>query len=273
MEVILRLPRQLTLRRIVDLPLAASENLREVIGFEIDRHTPFTAEEVYFDYRLVAKDPKNKRLTVDLAVVTRDLADAAIGRLRAWGIKPDRLDIEGGELNDAMDFNLLPADSTRIEDRRRLTLTVAAAVAACGLLAVAIYLPLQKTRGYLAEAQSRLQATRAEADQTKQLSDQVERMLERGQFVVRQKRQRPTVAELLNLITDLLTDDTWIIQMAWTGEHMTLAGYSSSTTSLIALLEAAELLSEVRFNSPVTVDQRIGLERFNLSTRVLMKEE
>jgi hypothetical protein len=28
----------------------------------------------------------------------------------------------------------------------------------------------------------------------------------------------------------------------------------------------------VRFNSPVTVDQRIGLERFNLSAKVLRRE-
>ncbi len=50
-EVVLKMPRDKVLRRLVDLPAAAAENLREVLGFEMDRHTPFNADEVYFDYR------------------------------------------------------------------------------------------------------------------------------------------------------------------------------------------------------------------------------
>ncbi len=40
-EVVLCLPRRSVLRRQVELPLAALENLREVLAFEKDRHTHF----------------------------------------------------------------------------------------------------------------------------------------------------------------------------------------------------------------------------------------
>ena len=89
---------------------------------------------------------------------------------------------------------------------------------------------------------------------------------------IQQKDRDPVVAELLAEITRLLPDDTWIIQMGWHGDRLTLAGYSGSSSALIALLEESDLLSNVRFNSPVTVDRRLELERFNLSAKVNEKE-
>src|SRR5215470_12583951 len=55
-EAAIELPAERILRRTIDLPLAAAENLREVLGFEMDRHTPFRAEDVAFDYRIAAGD-------------------------------------------------------------------------------------------------------------------------------------------------------------------------------------------------------------------------
>ncbi len=272
-DIILRLPRKATLRRVVDLPLAASENLREVIGFEIDRHTPFKANEVYFDYELLNRDTANNRLTIDLVVVTRALADAAISQLRTWGLDPDRVDIAGGEASEAVDVNLLPMSSDQSDRRRRLGFTAVAALGLCILGITAIYLPLQQKQALVAETEVRLQNARAEAAETKELSERVEQHMSSGAFVVQRKRQRPSVAEVWSLISDLLPDNTWVIQLSWTGERLTVAGYSASSSSLIALLEEAALFSEVRFNSPVTIDQRIGLERFNLSAKVLRRED
>jgi len=268
-DIVLRLPRQAALRRMVDLPLAAMENLREVIGFEIDRHTPFKAGEVYFDYGLRAKDTANNRLTVDLVVVTRGPADAAISQLRAWDLDPDRLDVEGSE---ATEVNLLPLASHRGGAGHRRWLVAAAAAGLCVLAGIAVYLPLHQKQKLAAEARAEMQVALAEADQSKELSERVEQFKANGVFVVRQKQQRPSVSEVLSLLTDVLPDDTWVIQLSWIGERLTVAGYSASSSSLIAALEDAALFSEVRFNSPVTVDQRVGLERFNLSAKVLRRE-
>lgn len=271
-EVVIRLPRSSTLRRQVELPLAALENLREVIAIEMDRHTPFKAEEVYFDYRLLSKDTANKRLIVDLVVATRTLTDRVLDRLRSWDIDPDRIDVEGGEADDGARFNLL-SSLDRARGWRGQKLTVAAAIAVCVLLTIAIYLPVQQKQDRLSQFESQLAIAKAEAANTKELSEKIEALLDRSEFVVREKLQRPPVAELLTEITIVVPDDTWIIQFRWRGDQLTLAGYSASPSSLIALLEQSELLSEVQFNSPVTVDQRIGLERFNLSAKVLKKEE
>jgi general secretion pathway protein L len=272
-EVVLCLPRRSILRRRVDLPLAALENLREVLAFEMDRHTPFKADEVYFDYHLLSTDRASMRLNVDLAVVTRARADEAVQRLRDWSLDPNRLEIDGGLEGQSTQFNLLPASMTRANGGHFQRLTAVGAVIACLLLAVAVYVPINQKQDTLELVEARLSTARAEAAEANALSEQVPELLKRGQFVVERKNNRPAVAELLNEVTEILPDDTWLIQYGWKGDRLVLSGYSASPSKLIGLLERSELLREVRFSSPVTVDQRIGLERFNISATVLGTDE
>ena len=272
-EVVLCLPRRGILRRQVELPLAALENLREVLAFEMDRHTPFEANEVYFDYHLLSTDRAAMRLNVDLAVVTRARADEAVQRLRDWSLDPDRVEIAGGLEGQSTQFNLLPASMLRANRGHFQRLTGVGVAAACVLLAVAVYVPINQKQETLKLVEARLSTVRAEAAEANALSEQVTALLKRGQFVVERKNKRSTVAELLMEVTEILPDDTWLIQFGWRGDRLVLSGYSASPSTLIGLLEQSELLREVRFSSPVTVDQRIGLERFNLSARVLGTDE
>ena len=266
--VSLELPPDKILRRIVELPSAAAENLREVLAFEMDRHTPFKVAEVYFDYRLVATDRRQKRIRVDLVVASKAVVDRELAILRAWDLDPDRIGPTGDDGADNNRFNLLPASAARDEGAVSRWLSAGFAVAACLLLAVAVYLPLSKKQEVLAVSQARLAEARAEAVAADALKQRVGEMAARGRFVVEQKRSKPTVTELLAEVTRLLPDHTWIMQFVWRDDGLRLSGYSAKPSSLIGLLEQSELLAEVKFNSPVTMDSRVGLERFNVSAKV-----
>src|SRR5580765_4978568 len=63
------IPLRRTLRRELTLPAAAEDKLRQVLAFEMDRQTPFKADQVYFDYRVVQRDAVAKNLKVELHVV------------------------------------------------------------------------------------------------------------------------------------------------------------------------------------------------------------
>ena len=52
-------------------------------------------------------------------------------------------------------------------------------------------------------------------------------------------------------------------------DQLTLSGFSAKASALIELLERSDLLTDVRFRSPVNLDPRIQLERFNLSAAVV----
>jgi general secretion pathway protein L len=268
-EVVLRLPRENLLRRSVDLPAQAAENLREVVGFELDRHTPFKGDEVYFDYRVEGTDAKLNRLKIDLVVVPRPVVDQAVKLLQSWGLTPDKITVTDESKNGESSFDLLPDLRVRGGGSPRRWFTGGLAVVVCVLLVAAIYVPLERKEAGLAETREELEIVRAQAMVVDELRKRVEKMVKRGTFVVDRKRSTPTATELLQEVTRILPDNTWVLKFAWRNDKLILSGYSSKPSSLIGLLEESALLSEVRFTSPVTLDQKVGLERFNISAAII----
>ena len=88
-RLLVRLPAQQALRQTVELPLAAEENLREVLRFEMARLTPFTAEQVYFGARVLRRDAAARSLAVDLAVARRAPVDRLRERAAALGLRAE----------------------------------------------------------------------------------------------------------------------------------------------------------------------------------------
>src|SRR5215475_4515960 len=139
-DVVLCLPHDQALRRRIDLPLAAAENLREVVSFEMERHTSFRAEEVYFDFRLAGIDQETKRLSVNLVAAPRAVVDPAVRLLKDWNLPPDRIaTVDSG---DCIDYstNLMPTKGDGGHRRVPRKFVGALALAACGLAGVAVYL-------------------------------------------------------------------------------------------------------------------------------------
>ena len=67
--VVLRLDPALAIVQPVELPLVAEENLGQVLAYQMDRETPFTADRVYFDYRVVDRDRPAQLLGAELVVI------------------------------------------------------------------------------------------------------------------------------------------------------------------------------------------------------------
>jgi general secretion pathway protein L len=166
-------------------------------------------------------------------------------------------------------FNLLPDSVTRARAGLGGRLAMALLVVALLLSAAALYLPLERERTLLAATEAELAKVRGEALVVDGLKTQIEEMLQRGSFVVERKRGEYGAIELLDELTRLLPDHTWVLKFGLRDGRLSLSGYSAKPSSLIGLLEASELLTQVRFKSPVTMDQKIGLERFNLGATLI----
>jgi general secretion pathway protein L len=265
-EVVIELPAERVLRRVVDLPIAAAENLREVLAFEMDRHTPFRAEEVAFDYRIVGTDPATKRVAVDLAVVPTALVEQAAAAVASFGLAAERIAI-AGEAGEPSAMNLMPP-AARAEGGFGRKLSLALASAAVVLAIAAAYLPLYEEQNVLAAYETRLAQSRAAAAEADKLKKQVAAALERARFLVDRRISTPTTLALLKELTDRLPDDAWLVDLRLHGDQISLSGFSPAAASLIAVLDASHMISQTRFASPVIADPRAGLERFNLSAVV-----
>ena len=74
-DIFLGIPRNLAIMRYVELPLAVKENLRETLGYEMEKYTPFSANEIYYDYQVIEEDRGTNRLRALLTVVKKDAAE------------------------------------------------------------------------------------------------------------------------------------------------------------------------------------------------------
>jgi general secretion pathway protein L len=266
-EVVIGLPRESSLRRFVDLPSPALENLREVLTFEMDRHTPFRSDEVYFDCRVASHDTQNKRIKVDLVVVAKDLADRAIGLATGWGLEPDRLALAGAP-EEEESFNLLPAKAGGGKRGMSFGISGILLLAPLAALGLAVHLPLKQRQAMLEEGEVQLQQVRQEANDSDKLNKQFDAITQRSRFVQQKKSTEFTITELLDEVTRILPDDTWLLHFVRKGQQIGISGYSEKPSALIGLLEESEMLSKVNFRSPVTADPKVGRDRFNISASV-----
>ena len=268
LDVVLRLPASTALRKTLSLPLAAEENLRQVLTFEMDRHTPFSADEVYFDYRVRTRDAETGRMEVELVTVPRKVMDERCERAAAWGVVPDVVDI-GGEDRGGEDasegINLLPADDGVNGGRRVGGLSLFLAAVAAALVAVAVYLPLEAQQREMQAFSAALTKAKAEAGAAMDLRREIDRLVEESQFLVTRKQKSVKATEVLDELTSILPDGTWLRQFKIKDRELRISGFSQAASNLIGLIEQSAMFENARFTSPVTQDRREGLERFNIA--------
>lgn len=264
-EVVLVLPRAKALRKVIELPAAAAENLKEVISFELDRHTPFQAADVYFDGRIMGASARPGRLDVDLAVAPKGSVEPALVTLRELGIPPDRLIVQGDE-DEAM--NLMPASAGAVARSLSGRLSFGLGAVAIALLLLTAFLPLWRMQDRLRAIEDQVTRARLAAVEADTLRKQIDATLRLNEFLTKRKNERPTVTELLDEVTRLLPDNTWLAQLTLRDRTLALTGTSARAAALIAELEKSRLLSGVSFSAPVTQDPRQAGERFNLSATV-----
>ena len=264
-RIAVRLPAEKGLRKTLVLPLAAESDLRQALRYQIDRQTPFTQDEIYFDYEEGVRDAESERLTVDLTVVPKTVVDSAVDYAAAWGLTPDIVDVAYGEGGAPPRLNLIQdarrADAGQGWRRFNLMLAFLALV----LFGAAIYLPLER---YRIEADSRaaqVTAARQEAGAVMDLSEEMDRLEKEGNFLIDRKRAAPPTLRILDELTRLVPDDTWVSEVEIKENGVKVSGYSAAASRLIALIDASPIFQTPGFRSPVTQDSRTGLERFSLS--------
>ncbi len=263
-ELTLRLPPAQALCRPVNLPLAAEENLREVVGFRMDQETPFKADRIYFDYRVVQRDFVGKRIALEIVAVPRAAADPYLERLQALGIVPDALDIEGA----GGGVNLLPPERRRVRESGIGRLDAILATLGGLLLAGAIAIPLWRDHQTLTRLQALSSEVKKKADAVKKLEHKFELLTTTSRFLIEKKKTSPVTVAVLAELTRLLPDDAWLYQFELNGKEVLIQGEASASSAIIGLIEASPLFRNVTFRSPVTQNRVTGGERFNLAAEV-----
>ena len=263
-RLVLRVPADQALIRTLSLPLAAEKNLRQVMGFEMDRLTPFAVAQVYYDVILLERQAEQRRLRVELTALPRTDIDPVLTQLRQQGLPPDVLDVAGRR----PELNLLPLEQRprRGVWAKRVRRTIIVAVAL--LVGAAALLPIWQQRQLAIEAMAKVTQIQKSASQTLALRDQLDQVLVTSRMLAQKKQTIPARVDLLRELTMILPDDTWVERLQINGDTVQIIGQSAKASALIGLIEASPLLRSAAFMSPVTTDPRTNKERFVLGARI-----
>jgi len=253
-------------RRTIVLPMAAEANLARLMPNEIDRQTPFPADQVYFDYRVAARDEQAKQIAVQLFITKRSIVDELRRGAARSGHRIEAVTNANSD-GEAPPLDLLRWSAAGASRPMLFWLNSGLATAA-GVLAVAcVTTGLQKLDDEIDRLNGQIARARTQAQQAEALRREVVRLTETSTFVAR-RRAGPTPLAVLQEATDILPDNAWTYEFHLTGQTLRLAGYAHDAPGLIALFEKSALLSNAQFRAPVSRVASRGVDRFDLSVDV-----
>lgn len=271
-KITLLLPEKLLLKKMIHFPAATLSNLREALGFELNRKTPFTVEQAYFDYLITEHDKTSNKLLIELIVVPRQYVDPLLEQLDEWNVALDSIKPDYDKLYEST-INLLPSEQRAETNNQRDHSTLVLASCAFILFLSVLYLPLIQQSRQLASLEDDIRVNRKIATQLQRLKDEKQKIIEQISFLNNKNINTISSILLLNEITNIIPDDTWLTRLVIKNNELQLQGESSNASSLIQIIESSNMFRQAQFRSPVTQNSNTGKDKFHLSAKLVNEGE
>ncbi len=263
----LLLPASSCLRRRLVLPAAAADRLRDVVGFEVDRQTPFDLADVAYDARLLGRRERDGQLEVELVVVPRKALAPQLDALGALAEGLAGIDV-AGEDGQPIGVNLLSPDQRRQQrDPWRVWNWGLAtlAVLATGLM---LWQVLQNRRAAAEAFEARIAEQAAAGRQAAEKRQRLVSLIEGQAFLDATRAKRPTSVEVIDELTRRLPDNTYLEKLSLEDQRMMLIGLSSEAPALISRLQGAPYWRSPALAGALQPDPTSGRDRFTLTAEL-----
>jgi general secretion pathway protein L len=281
-QVALVLPKEWTLRRTASFPLAVEENLRQVVGFELDRLTPFKAEQVYFDAVVTGRDYTEGTLSVDLAVAPKAKCDKVLAKLReanvpVAAIVPSALSHsdKATSASTNVQFNMLPTDARPKPAGAVLSVVNAAlllVLIAIGLAAVAF--PIWQKRQQAILLDPLLTRAQRGAAEAVSLSEELEAKVAEHNFSINRKATQLSTSAIVSELSNILpVPNTWVQQLDIKNQAksrtLQVQGDSTQGGKVQEIIEQSGWVQNTSIKSPIRAIP--GTDRFQYNIEAEIK--
>lgn len=260
-ERVLLLPREQLLITHVRLPAAAAHDLRAVLAFEMDKYTPFSADQVYFAVQ-PNESPDRAMLDLNWVIVLRGRLDGLLAEVAGVFDRVDGLDAN----NQPMNINLAPAQVLRPVRKSWRGVNPGLAVLAICLSVLAIHLWGVRREANLIAVQAQVTALQQQLRQLQTANRQAEQQQQSGLSIEVRKSQTPRLGALLSGLSDCIGNDTWLAQLEiGTSGRIGLNGQSRQASDLINSLKGCSGVSSAQFQGAIETDPATSREIFYIS--------
>ncbi|WP_024646567.1 type II secretion system protein GspL [Pseudomonas syringae] len=258
---VLLLPVSAVLVQTLQLPAAAARNLSTVVGYELDRFTPFDAGQLYFVARQDSRSASF--LQVTLVAILRERLDTILSECADHGLRPDVVDV--GSEGQRMGIDLLPMPARPQQSRSGHRLQRGLIWLCAGLLLGAMLLWLNERQSLLEEMQASVQEQKAQVGEIQQLRQQLTNTRGAANYLLRRKAEQPPLSALLSELTACLPSDTWIEHLEISDSaDVAFSGQSGKASALIGRVKECRSLDNAQFQGVIQPDTKTGKDQYSL---------
>ncbi|MCB8883160.1 PilN domain-containing protein [Acidisoma cellulosilytica] len=248
LDLLIRLPAKHLLEHRFPIPLAAERDAANFLRYEIDRVTPFNADELFWTFETEGRDRVNGRLFIRLSMLPRTELAVPIAWLTAAGLSP----IAIAMVLEDEDPRYLPLAGTAIARRkmRRSVVGLAAACAVMGLMAVALPFVVQQAR---LEGQARQSAVLLpRVAEVFALQARIKGQAAGADVIAAERTRVGDALQALAAVTGIMPDNSFLTALSLSKRRLALTGQSGDAAGLISAFSRAKTITDPNFSAPVT---------------------
>ena len=199
--------------------------------------------------------------------------DTLLDGTSTLGMKTDVVTCRRRDNANLQPVNLLPLTRRRARrlDVKNLNMALTALLAV--LLFTAVTIPIVQKNRAIEALEAQVQAAAAEAREGAELRRDLEKMAAASQFLVEKKASDVMIVELVDEVSRILPDHTWIARLDLSGDELQIQGQSSASASLIGVVESSPWFENARFSSPVVQITGTDNDRIHISATVVKKRD
>jgi general secretion pathway protein L len=151
---------------------------------------------------------------------------------------------------------------------------VVTALSACtALLAIAcVALPFVEASRAIHDLTERVADAKRQAAASVRLQKEIADQVGDRQSLALRRQKSLAMTELLDIVTRLTPDDTWLTELQVSGRELHLTGVSVSATALLGLIDQSPSFRNATFRSSITQDPQLKRERFDISATIAPRE-
>jgi general secretion pathway protein L len=250
--------------RPLELPKRAAEYLEGIVRSQIDRLTPWTANEAVFSWT-PPTDAPNDRIHLMIAATARSMVAPYLGAISS--LNAASIAVTTTQLNPYAETPPIkfPEQRTRSAvNVQRIRMILMATFLLSGLsAAAAIGISAIASDNLSAEQQELLRKISARKAAMRNLSEgSVLHALEK------RKQTIPSSVIALEALSALLPDDTYVTEFRIDGEKLQIVGMTSDAPSLIRLIEQSPHFAHATFFAPTTRSPGTTKEQFHIESHI-----
>jgi general secretion pathway protein L len=272
-EIRLCLEKKKYLIKKITLPLETEENLREVLSFEMDRQTPFTTDQVYYDYIVNERDKQARTIDVSLILAPIDKLTYALDLLERQHVRINAISPCEEPFGAFNRVNLLPTEKRRKPQKAFRLVNYFLMFTLLALLIGNLALPIWQKSVFAKAVEEELAQFKRQSAEAVALRGKLEQAELENRFLESKKRDSLLLTQIINELSLVIPDDTWISNLELRDGVVHLHGQSVAAAALIPIIDASPLFRNVSFRSPVTQNRQNNTERFHISAELETTEE